>query len=74
MEPSALCGYDGVKVFSATLVRRRETIGDDVNDWLNAHPNRIPVDTLIRQSSDRQFHCFTIVIFWRDATVAATDS
>lgn len=58
-------GYDGVTVFSATTILRRERLGDDVTAWLRAHPDRIPVDTIVLLSSDARFHCLSIVLFWR---------
>jgi len=67
MPPSMEQRYDGVEVFSATMVSQRERIGEKVIAWLDAHPERVPVDTVVRQSSDSRFHCFTIVLFWRVA-------
>lgn len=58
-------GYDGVKVFTATMPHRRERLGDEITSWLRAHPERVPVRTVIRQSSDARFHCLSILIFWR---------
>jgi hypothetical protein len=29
--------FDGVKVFSATMVAQRDTLGDVVTEWLAAH-------------------------------------
>jgi len=57
--------FDGLMIFSATTVGRRERLGDDITAWLRDHPDRIPVDTLVRQSSDARFHCITLLIFWR---------
>ena len=65
--PEGERGYDGVTVFSATTVQRRERLGDDITAWLRAHPDRIPTDTVVRQSSDARFHCLSILIFWRIA-------
>jgi hypothetical protein len=60
-------GYDGVRVFSATTLARREKLGEDITGWLNAHPDRIPVNAVVRLSSDARFHCLSIVVFWRMA-------
>jgi hypothetical protein len=68
MPPEGLTGWNGVQVFSSTMFGRREKMGEDVTNWLRAHPDRIPVDTVIRQSSDSRFHCLTIVVFWRTNT------
>lgn len=67
--PEGKCGYDGVKVFSATTFRRREMLGDDIRAWLRAHPERVPANTIVRQSSDARFHCLSILIFWRSEHV-----
>jgi hypothetical protein len=58
--------YSGVKVFSATKARERELIGDRINEWLDETIKQIEiVDTTVTQSSDREFHCLTITIFYR---------
>lgn len=58
--------YSGVKVFSATKARERELIGDRINEWLDETIKEIEiVDTTVTQSSDREFHCLTITIFYR---------
>jgi hypothetical protein len=68
--PGGIAGYDGVQVFSATTISRRERLGDDLNAWQRAHPGLVPVSTQVRQSSDSQFHCFSIIVFWRVAQQA----
>lgn len=62
--------YDGVTVFSATTVQRRDRVGDEITAWLRAHPERVPVNTIVRQSSDTRFHCLSILIFWRTERTA----
>lgn len=58
--------YSGVKVFSATKARERELIGDRINEWIDDTIKQIEiVDTIVTQSSDREFHCLTITIFYR---------
>ena len=64
-------GYDGVTVFSATTVGRREKLGDDITAWLAQHPDRLPVNTVVNLSSDARFHCLSIVIFWRTGKPAS---
>ena len=62
----AAAGYSGVKVFSATKARERELIGDRINEWLDDVLGKVEiVDTVVTQSSDREFHCLTITIFYR---------
>ncbi len=59
--------YDNVKVFSATKARDRDALGDRVTEWLR--DNRVEiVDKVVRQSSDAEFHCLTITLFYRDAS------
>ncbi|MCK6571872.1 hypothetical protein L6V77_12350 [Myxococcota bacterium] len=61
----ATVGYRAVKVFTATKAAERERLGDLVTEWLAAHPEVELVDTVVQQSSDQQFHCLTIVVFYR---------
>jgi hypothetical protein len=58
--------FTGVKVFSTTLARNREVMGETVSRWIVEHPELEVVDREIRQSSDKQFHCVSIVVFYRD--------
>lgn len=63
--PQPVRTYDGLKVFSTTMVAQRERLGEVIAEWLRAHPERVPVETVVRQSSDARFHCLSILIFWR---------
>lgn len=60
--------FNGVKIFSATMVAQRQTLGETVTVWLEEARARRPgfqlVDTVIRQSSDRAFHCLAICLFY----------
>ena len=56
--------YQGAKVFSATKAKEREDLGDKVTKWLEDNPNVKLKDTVVRQSSDNEFHCLTIVVFY----------
>ncbi len=58
--------FTGVKVFSTTLARDREAMGDLITRWLSANPNVEVVDKQVTQSSDREFHCLTITLFYRE--------
>lgn len=58
--------YTGVKVFSTTLARDREVMGETVTRWLTEHPGLEVVGKEIRQSSDKEFHCLTITLFYRE--------
>ncbi len=56
----------GVKVFTTTLARDREVLGETITRWITAHPELEIVEKQVRQSSDRQFHCLSITLFYRD--------
>ena len=58
--------FTGVKVFSATKAREREELGEVVTRWLSERPNVQIVDKIVTQSSDREFHCLTITLFYSD--------
>jgi len=58
--------FTGVKVFSTTLARDRDQMGESITRWLVAHPTLEIVDREVRQSSDKEFHCLTITFFYRD--------
>lgn len=56
--------FTGVKVFSATMVAQRERLGETVSEWLAAHSHLTVVDIVVAQSSDSQFHCISISVFY----------
>jgi hypothetical protein len=56
--------FNGVKVFSATMVAQRERLGELVTEWLAAHPSFELVDLVVTQSSDSAFHCIAISAFY----------
>ncbi len=56
--------FDGVKVFSATKAKERELLGERLTQWIDANPNIKVVDTVVTQSSDHEFHCLTITVFF----------
>jgi hypothetical protein len=51
-----------VKVFSTTKAKDRHAIGEQVTDWIKANPTVRIVQTVVAQSSDVKFHCFSIVL------------
>ncbi len=57
--------YSGVKVFSATKAREREMLGERITDWIETKGKIDIIDTIVTQSSDREFHCLTITVFYR---------
>lgn len=54
----------GVKVFSATKAREREEIGAVITKWLRENEDIKIVDKTVTQSSDCEFHCLTITLFY----------
>ena len=61
-----MVSFTGVKVFSTTLARDREAMGETISRWLAENPGIEIVDKQVTQSSDREFHCLTITLFYRD--------
>ena len=55
----------GVKVFSATKAKERELLGELITDWIRSHPDHEIVDKIVTQSSDSEFHCLTITLFFK---------
>ena len=58
--------FTGVKVFSATKAKEREELGESITRWLRSNTDVEVVDRVVAQSSDNEFHCLTIVLFYRD--------
>ena len=56
--------FTGVKVFSATKAKEREELGEKVTGWIREHKSVEVVDKIVTQSSDREFHCLTITLFY----------
>jgi hypothetical protein len=57
--------WTGAKVFSATKAKERDELGEVITRWLAANPDVEIVDKVVTQSSDREFHCLTITLFFR---------
>lgn len=57
--------FTGVKVFSATKAKDRDELGEAINRWLRANADLEVVDRVVTQSSDNEFHCLTVVLFFR---------
>ena len=58
--------FTGMKIFSTTLARDREQMGDTITRWLHDNPGLEIVDKVVTQSSDKEFHCLTITLFYRE--------
>jgi hypothetical protein len=63
--------FTGVKVFSATKAKERDDLGEQVTRWLRANGDLEVVDRTVVQSSDNEFHCLTVVLFYRTKAGAA---
>ena len=66
--------FTGVKVFSATKAREREDLGEQVTRWIRDNPTSRIIDKIVTQSSDREFHCLTITIFYQKEAAAQADA
>ena len=62
--------FSGVKVFGATLIQQRQSLGETVTQWLTEARRTRPgfeiVDIVVRQSSDDAYHLTSIVIFFKE--------
>jgi hypothetical protein len=63
-----------IKVFSATMLRDREGLGDRVSGWLAENPQLEVRETVVSLSSDSKFHCLSLVLICaeRPADAGAT--
>ena len=57
--------FTGMKIFSTTLARDREVMGDTITRWLQENQLLEIVDKIVTQSSDSEFHCLTITLFYK---------
>ncbi len=57
--------FTGVKVFSATKAKERDDLGEQVTRWLRANADLEIVDRTVMQSSDNEFHCLSVVLFYK---------
>ncbi|MEW5740370.1 MAG: hypothetical protein AB1938_15685 [Myxococcota bacterium] len=62
---SSANSFNAVKVFSTTLARDREQMGETITKWLKDNPGIEIVDRTVTQSSDKEFHCLSITIFYK---------
>ena len=57
--------FDGIKVFAATKQKEREELGETATRWLNERHDQIEiVDKAVRQSSDNEYHCISLTLFY----------
>ena len=58
--------FNGVKVFSATMVADRDQLGEKVTAWINSNPDKKVTNLVVTQSSDEAFHCIAITVFYHE--------
>lgn len=63
MAATVMTKWTGVKVFSATMGKERDKLGESVTDWLR-HSKVDVVETVVTQSSGSEFHCLAITLFY----------
>lgn len=59
---------DGIKVFTATKASERNSLGETATQWLkeqNSKPGFEVIDKIVTQSSDNEFHCIAITLFYQ---------
>ncbi len=57
--------FTGVKVFSATKAKEREELGEHVSRWIKSNQDLEIVDKVVTQSSDNEFHCYSLILFYK---------
>ena len=60
-----MANVTGVKVFSATKAKEREGLGEQITEWIRGNPQMEIIDKIVTQSSDSEFHCLTITLFYK---------
>ena len=56
--------FNGVKVFSATMMADRDQLGEKVSAWMSNNSHLKLTDIVVTQSSDEAFHCIAITVFY----------
>lgn len=60
-------------MFWATVFAQRAKLGETVTEWLAAHPEIELVDMVVTQSSDAQYHCVSICVFYKGELAASVE-
>ncbi len=63
--------FNAIKVFSTTLARDREQMGENITRWLKDNGGIEIVDKVVTQSSDKEFHCLTVTLFYKSKPAPA---
>ena len=59
-----MANFNALKVFSATKARERSELGDEVTQWMDENPEFEVTNIEIKQSSDSEFHCLSLIVFY----------
>ena len=62
--PKSKPHFNGVQIFSATKAREREELGNEVTAWIRGNTKLSLIGRKIVQSSDSEFHCISMVMFY----------
>ena len=46
-------------------------MGETITKWLRDNPGLEVVDRVVTQSSDKEFHCLTVTLFYRHREAAS---
>jgi hypothetical protein len=64
--PATQQRIDAVRVFSCTKHAEREQLGERITSFIRQLPAGVTVvDKRVVQSSDAQFHCVSVVLYFR---------
>lgn len=58
--------FDGMVIFSASKHSERGSLGSDVTAWRQRNPTMTIVEVRTMQSSDNEFHCVTVIVFYKN--------
>jgi len=58
--------FDGMQIFSASKHEERGRLGEAVTAWRGRNPTLVITDVRLTQSSDNEFHCVTIAVFYKN--------
>jgi hypothetical protein len=56
--------FNGVKIFSATMMADRAMLGTRMTEWIAGNPQKKVTEVVVTQSSDDAFHCITLTAYY----------
>ena len=60
-----------MKVFSTTMFAPHEQLDETVTAWMATNPHLVMTEFVVTQSSDNQFHCIAITVFYWERPASA---